>query len=110
MSISYLVGIFSTLMITFEMETELTSDPPQFSLTCRSEGGPATMVEWERDGVIVQDDSNHSTSQIVLNAAPAVYHNVLVVTGREGGEYTCTVTNAKTTFITTTDVEGTILH
>ena len=88
------------------METELTSDPPQFSLTCRSEGGPASTVEWERDDVTIEDDNNHSTSQMVLNAESALYHNVLVVTGREGGEYTCTVKNAKTQLSTIIDVEG----
>lgn len=97
-------------MITFELETELTTDPPQFSLTCRSDGGPVTTVEWERDGVMIQDDNNHSSSQIVVDPLSVVYHNVLVVTGRNGGEYMCTVINDKTSLSGIINVEGTYIH
>ena len=84
-------------------------DPPQFSLTCRSEGGPATTVEWQRDGITIVDDIDHSSSQIVLDAVDAVYHNVLVVTGRNGGEYKCTVFS-RTSISATIHVEGTLLY
>ena len=42
----------------------------------------------------MQEDSNHETSQIIVNRlADTVYHNRLRVRGREGGEYMCTVSN-----------------
>ena len=67
---------------------------PGFVLTCRSEGGPATTVEWRSDGELVQEDSNHTTSQIILDPSRnAVYHNTLTVWGREGGEYSCRISN-----------------
>ena len=92
--------------MVFEIETEVAEDPPQFSLTCISEGGPVTNVLWEREGETIEDDASHSSSQIVVNAVDAIYHNVLVVTGRNGGQYTCTVSNARTSFGKSIAVEG----
>ena len=103
---NFLTGTFTTVTITFEIQTELTADPPQFALVCRTEGGPASTITWERDGVTIQDDNNHSTSQIVVNAESAVYHNVLVVTERQGGVYRCTAMNSKTEHSDTITVEG----
>ena len=95
------------LEVSFEPETDLLEEPPQFSLICISVGGPVTEVAWEREGEVVVDDADHSSSQIVIDPSDAVYHNVLVVSGRYGGEYTCTVSNVKTSFSTTIDIEGT---
>ena len=65
-----------------------------FTLTCRSEGGPVTNVEWRRNGEIVQEDSNHTTNQIVVNTSQnAVYENTLTVRRREEGKYHCKVSN-----------------
>lgn len=99
---------------------------PQFTLTCRSEGGPVTTVEWKRKitrrkYVIVEDDRDHETSQLILSTSRVtVYENRLRVRGREGGEYKCRISNNipdyfknrtylshKTSSFT---VEGTILH
>lgn len=72
---------------------------PQFTLTCRSEGGPVTTVEWKRKNsrmnyVIVEEDRNHETSQLVLNTSRVtVYENRLRVRGREGGKYRCKISN-----------------
>ena len=42
----------------------------------------------------VQEDSNHETSQIIVDTSEnTVYHNKLRVRGREGGLYTCNVSN-----------------
>ena len=51
-------------------------------------------MEWKRNEVIVQNDSNHETSQIIVNTSfNAVYENTLRVRGREGGNYTCNVSD-----------------
>ena len=45
-----------------------------------------------RNGVRVEEDSNHMTSQIIVNtSANTVYNNTLRVRGRESGRYKCTV-------------------
>ena len=81
--------------ISFTLDTEPNESPPEFTLTCRSEGGPATNATWERNGVTVQEDSDHETSQIIVDTSHnAVYENRLSVRGRrEGGNYMCTVSN-----------------
>ena len=65
----------------------------EFTLTCISTGGPATTVTWTRDsapsvGLVdtVVDDGESGTS-----------NNTLLVTGREKGLYTCTVSNRVST-------------
>ena len=76
--------------ITFTLETEANEDPPEFTLTCQSRGGPVTEVEWRRDGVRVEEDSNHMTSQIIVDPfSNTVYDNTLRVRGRESGTYVC---------------------
>ena len=45
-----------------------------------------------RNGVRVEEDSNHTTSQIILDtSANTVYNNTLRVRGRESGTYRCTL-------------------
>ena len=47
-----------------------------------------------RNGVQVEEDSNHMTSQIIVDIAQnTVYNNTLRVRGRESGTYKCTVSN-----------------
>ena len=84
----------SSVVIYFILESEVNEDPPEFTLTCQSRGGPVTEVEWRRDGVRVEEDSNHMTSQIIVDPSRnTVYNNTLRVRGRESGIYVCTVRN-----------------
>ena len=88
------IGNLSSAAITFTLESEANEDPPEFTLTCQSRGGPVTEVEWRRNGVRVEEDSNHMTSQIIVNTSNnTVYNNTLRVRGRESGVYVCTVKN-----------------
>ena len=65
---------------------------PEFTISCLSEGGPATTVMWWRNGEPVQEDRNHETTQFIVDTSQnSVYNNTLRVYGREGGEYKCTV-------------------
>ena len=66
--------------------------PPEFSITCHTQGGPATHVRWIRSNRLVQEDSNHETSQIIVDTSSnSVYENRLRVRGRESGLYTCII-------------------
>ena len=79
-------GQLSSVAIYFTLESEANGDPPEFTLTCQSRGGPVTKVEWRRDGVRVEEDSNHMISQIIVDTSSnTVYNNTLRVRGREGG-------------------------
>ena len=60
---------------------------PKFTVTCQNKGGPATAVVWMRDKVRVEEDSNHSTSQIIVYTSGNTVYNKLRVRGREGRRY-----------------------
>ena len=93
-------GRLSSAVITFTLESEANEDPPEFTLTCQSRGGPATEVEWRRNGVRVEEDSNHMTSQIIVDTSSnTVYNNTLRVRGREGGLYVCDMTNNRHEYV-----------
>ena len=67
------------------------SSASPFTLTCISTGGPATTVTWTRDSDIITEGN-----ETVLNdPVTAQYTHTLTVTGRLGGNYTCTVVNNK---------------
>ena len=83
--------------IIFQLDTDPATDPPVFTLTCTSTGGPATTVSWRTDGIVLTDNSNNSiTSQILIDAVTATYTHTLRVIGRLVGEYQCSVPNIRT--------------
>ena len=82
--------------ITFQLDTDPATDPPVFTLTCTSTGGPATTVSWRRDGTTLSDDSTYSITSQMTDAETATYTHTLTVTGRLVGEYQCSVSNIRT--------------
>ena len=47
-----------------------------------------------KNGVRVEEDSNHMTSQIIVDTSVnTVYNNTLRVRGRKSGTYKCTLSN-----------------
>ena len=94
LSLETTTGGLSSAVIYFTLDSEANKDPPEFTLTCQSRGGPASEVEWMRNGVRVEEDSNHMTSQIIVDTSVnTVYNNTLRDRGRENGTYQCTVIN-----------------
>ena len=79
----------------FILHTEPNVNPPEFTIICRTEGGPATTVLWQRPNGhrVGQGDSDHETSQIVFDTHNSAYENRLRVRGREGGIYLCIISN-----------------
>ena len=68
----------------------MTFDSDQLTLTCNSTGGPATTATWTRDSTTVTE----GTETVFYDPETAQYTHTLTVT--TGGEYTCTVSNKKT--------------
>ena len=100
-------GNLSSVAIYFTLESEANEDPPEFTLTCQSRGGPVTEVEWRRNGVKVEEDSNHMTSQIIVDTSNnTVYNNTLRVRGRESGTYMCNVSNNKHEYVDSASATG----
>ena len=72
------------------VDSDLSGESPQFTLTCISTGGPATTVIWTRD--LVPLDGGLT---VLDNAMTAQYTHTLIVTGALPGHYECTVSNNK---------------
>ena len=82
--------------ITFQLNTDPATDPPVFTLTCTSTGGPPTTISWKRDGTLLSDDSTYKITSQVTDTMTATYTHTLTVTGRLVGEYQCNVSNIRT--------------
>ena len=84
----------TSVSMTFTLHTGLRTSVPEFTISCRTHGGPATTVQWRVNGVSVEEDSDHETSQIILDASHnSVYDNKLRVRGRTSGNYSCSISN-----------------
>ena len=80
--------------MNFTLHTELRASVPEFTISCRTHGGPATTVQWTVNGVPVQEDRYHETSQLILDTSlNSVYDNRLRVRGRGNGTNNCTISN-----------------
>ena len=80
--------------MNFTLHTEPNASVPEFTISCRTHGGPATTVQWTVNGYRVQEDRYHETSQLILDTSlDSVYDNRLRVRGRRSGTYNCTVSN-----------------
>ena len=79
--------------MNFTLHTEPSVSPPEFSIICHTQGGPATYVNWWGPlNMKVQENSDHETSQIIVDTSSnSVYENRLRVRGRESGTYICII-------------------
>ena len=60
--------------------------PPEFSIICRTHGGPATIVQWFPPEM--------KESQLIVNTSQnSIYENRLTVKGRYNGTCTSTIKN-----------------
>ena len=75
------------ITVSDDVEFKLITDST-FRLTCNSTGGPATAVTWTRDNVTITEgiETHYNTDN-------GNYTNILTVTERLEGLYTCTVAN-----------------
>ena len=80
------------------LSLEPITDPPTFTLTCVTTGGPPTTVVWTRDNTEIdyQSNSNFKFSRTVTNFVNSTYNNTLTVTGRHPGQYNMTAWNRNT--------------
>ena len=79
------------------IHTEPSVSPPEFSVICRTEGGPATYATWF---VPNDENSDPESSQIIVNTSRnSVYENRLQVRGRNSGTYQCSVHNNRHVFL-----------
>ena len=87
-----LSGALTASSINFTLHTNANASLPEFTLTCRTEGGPATYPGWYLGAKFKE----YNESQIILDTSYiTVYENRLHVTvkGRESGRVQFVVTN-----------------
>ena len=76
--------------------TSLTYDMSSHTLTCITTGGPATIITWRRDCVVLDTSTTGFVfSQTVTDQATATYSNTLTLPSHISGSYSCTVTNSR---------------
>ena len=74
----------------FTLHTDPRGEVPEFTVSCRTYGGPATIVDW----AVNRQPFHEGTSQVVLDTSHiAVYDNRLRMTGKVAGHYLCLITN-----------------
>ena len=81
--------------MTLTVDSDLNGASPQFTLTCISTGGPATIVTWTRDSGSVMGDE----MSVLNDATTAQYTHTLTVTGLPIGLYQCNVSNDKPSMV-----------
>ena len=82
------------MTMNFTLHTEPSASVLEFTISCRTHGGPAITVQWTVNGSTVQEDRYHETSQLILDTSlDSVYDNRLRVRGRRSGTYNCRVSN-----------------
>ena len=91
----YVTGALRMTNMTLTLHTEPYVSPPEFTIICLTEGGPATTVLWRTpNGAIVQQgDSDYETCQIIVDTHNSIYENRLRVRGSEGGQWLLSVRN-----------------
>ena len=89
-----IAGIPGVIDILFQLTSDLHSPTPTFTLTCVSNGGPVTYVNWTRDGIPVPQN-RYLASHTLVNTQVATYHSTLSITGRLPGLYRCEVSSVR---------------
>ena len=65
--------------------------PPEFTIICRTHGGPATNVEWF---ISLSEFIDNESSQLIVDTSyNTVYENRLLVRGSHSGIYQCRIEN-----------------
>ena len=78
--------------------TSLTYDEQSRTLTCTSTGGPATIVSWRRNGIVINLGATYQQTKTLIDSATGTYQTVLTIDpslhySLVVGTYNCTVEN-----------------
>ena len=78
--------------------TSLTFNSSSNTLTCTSTGGPATVVTWKRDGVVITLNATHQQTKSLVDPVAGTYQTVLTIDSSVDqsdivGTYNCMVEN-----------------
>ncbi len=97
------VGLGTIISNTVSLlSSSFGSNPPAFTLTGDTSGGPPTTYTWRRNGFVITDGGPYSISTAVngdneATSIQSLYRSTLTVTGHFPGLYTYAITNRATT-------------
>ena len=86
---THFIGQLQNVSFHFNLHTDPRAEVPEFTVSCRTYGGPVTIVNW----AVNREPFHEGTSQVVLDTSHSVYDNRLRVTGKITGHYLCLITN-----------------
>ena len=88
----FITGVLTLSAVNFTLHTEPSVSPPEFTITCHTQGGPATTVKWTVNAIDVLQNSDYESSQVIVDTSRnSVYENRLRVRGRHSGTYFCLI-------------------
>ena len=88
----FITGVLTLSAVNFTLHTGPSVSPPEFTITCHTQGGPATTVKWTANGIDVSQNSDFESSQVIVDTSHiSVYENRLGVRGRHNGTYFCLI-------------------
>ena len=90
----------SSANVFFTLNTEITEDPPLFSITCNTQGGPATFVKWTENHLDISSMNENRSQVIVDTSHNCIYESIFHIRGRRRGKtYYCTINSNIRTFL-----------
>ena len=96
-SLLILGGIITSTDVSL-LSKSFLDNPPTFTLSSNTSGGPPTDYTWRRDGVPLTSDTTYNSSiqvngNTVVGNQESLYHSTLTVTGNLPGVYQYSVQN-----------------
>ena len=90
----------SSASVFFTLNSEITEYPPLFSIICRTQGGPATFVDWTENYMEINSINENESQVIVDTSHNCIYENILHLRGSRGGHsYHCTISSNTRTYL-----------
>ena len=90
-------GAITSVEVSLSSTSSFRADPPTFTLTGETRGGPPTFYNWTRNGIEITNSSSFTISISPKNVeelfSGSVYVSTLVVRGNLPGVYNYSATN-----------------
>ena len=89
----------------------LTFNSSSNTLTCTSNGGPATTVTWRKDGAVITLSTTHQQTKRITDNSTSTYQTVLTIDSSVSqsdivGTYNCMVNNTRGESSKTVNITG----
>ena len=108
-----LIGRLSdSVLFSFTLHTEPRVNPPEFTVTCQTQGGPAQHVQWflNQHSFKSQNETLFNQSKVIVSFhSDSVYNNSIYVRGRLSGMYKCLINNSVSSCSAVGNITGVLM-